>query len=274
MPVGKTPPTTSLPAAGSTKTSVPVFSGHWQAGAALALVPQVRPVVPQWVEACQMLQPLELSVTQVRMSFPEQAFEFSVVHPVPAVVPAAGQTQAPPAQLLEPWQLEVLTTTLQAGVLLSDPQVATEPALRQNELFPLQEGSLLQLQDALGSVPLQLVSVGQTVGAEAERHPWASWMQVTRLPEALQNFPAAVQAGGAAGQAQTPLADEQVVTPAQLEVVPHSVQPLEPRTQSCEPPLAQRCVPRVQALVQAGGPLSAASVAASLLPASAPPSCG
>ncbi len=74
-----------------------------------------------------MLQPLAVSVTQVRMSVPEQMVALSVAQPVPAVVPIAGQTQAPLTQELEPPQLEVLTTTLQAGVLLSSPQFATAP---------------------------------------------------------------------------------------------------------------------------------------------------
>ncbi len=95
------------------------------------MVPQVRPLPPQWVDACQMLQPLPVSVTQVRMSVPPQVVAFSVEHPVPAVVPAAGQTQAPPTQALEPPHECVATTTLQAGWLLSVPQVATVEAFTQ-----------------------------------------------------------------------------------------------------------------------------------------------
>src|SRR5450755_2299505 len=99
--------------------SVPLFSGHWQAAVAPPLVPQVSPPVPQWVEACQRLQPLALSVTQVRTSVPEQEVAFKVGQPVPAVVPRAGQTQAPPAQVLEPPHPVLEVMTKQDGVLPS-----------------------------------------------------------------------------------------------------------------------------------------------------------
>src|SRR5450432_928113 len=242
------------------------FSRHWQAGGP-PLTPQVNPVAAQWVEACQMLQPLAVSVTQVRMSVPEQAVAARVAQPVPAAVPIAGHTQAPPEQKLEPRQAVVLLTTLQAGVLLSAPQVATVEGFMQKELAPLQFASLSQVQAAFGSAPLQVVSVGQATGADTEKQPCASWWQVRTLVEPLQNVPAAGQPLGAAGQAQRPEPAAQVVTPAQMVAVPHWVQPFDPTTQVSEPPPAQRWLPAVQASVQVG-PASRASVAASL-PASA-----
>src|ERR1700690_1407110 len=143
--------------------SVPgLFSGHWHAGVALlALVPQVSPVVLQWVEACQRLQPLVASVTQVRMSVSEQEVAFRVAQPVPAAVPIGGHTQAPPEQKLDPPQVVVLLMMLQAGVLLSKPQVATVEVSMQKELAPLHIASLSQVQAAVGRLPLQLVSEGQ-----------------------------------------------------------------------------------------------------------------
>ncbi len=62
-----------------------------------------------------MLQPLPVSATQVKMSVPPQVVAFRVAQPVPAVVPVAGQTHAPATQALEPPQVCVPTTTLQAG---------------------------------------------------------------------------------------------------------------------------------------------------------------
>jgi hypothetical protein len=215
------------------------------------------------------------------MSVPEHAFALKVGQPVPAVVPAAGQTQAPPAHMLEPRQLVVLATTRHAGVLLSEPQAATVETFRQNELAPMQEGLLSQLQAAFGSVPLQLSSLGQLEGAEANMQPCPSWVQVTRLPELSQMVPGAVQPAGAARQTQRPVDDEQLVTPTQLAVELQAVHPFAPSTQLCEPPPAQRCAPSVQTFEQAGGPASVsasvASVAASLcasVAASEPPSRG
>jgi len=178
-----------------------------------------------------MLQPLDDSVMQVRMSVPEHVFAFNVAQPVPAVVPTAGQTQAPFAQRLEPRQLLVLATRRHAGVLLSEPQAATVEALRQNELCPMQEALLSQLQAAFGRAPLQLSSLGQLKGAEADRHPCASWLQVTRLPELSQRVPGAEQPAGAAGQAQRPVDDEQLVMPVQLVVEPQAVHPFAPSPQ-------------------------------------------
>ena len=133
------------------------------------LTPQVNPVVAQWVEACQMLQPLAVSVTQVRMSVPEQAVAARVAQPVPAVVPMAGQTQAPAEQELEPPHPEVEVTTRQAGVLLSAAQVAT--VLGSEQKFPTAAQLLSQVQAAFGRVPLQVVSVGQAAGAVSEKQP-------------------------------------------------------------------------------------------------------
>jgi protein involved in polysaccharide export with SLBB domain len=65
------------------------------------------------------------------MSLPEQDVAARVAQPVPAAVPIAGHTQAPPEQKLEPRQAVVLLTTLQAGVLLSGPQVATVEGFMQ-----------------------------------------------------------------------------------------------------------------------------------------------
>jgi hypothetical protein len=197
------------------------------------------------------------------MSVPEQVFAFNVAQPVPAAVPTAGQTQAPFAQRLEPRQLVVLATRRHAGVLVSEPQAATVEALRQNELCPMHDGLLSQLQAAFGRAPLQLSSLGQLKGAEADRHPCASRVQVTRLPELSQRVPAVEQPAGAAGQAQRPVDDAQMVTPAQLVVAPQAVQPLAPSWQLCEPPLAQRWAPTVQALLQAGGPASVSASVAS-----------
>jgi hypothetical protein len=197
------------------------------------------------------------------MSLPEQVFAFSVAQPLPAVVPTPGQTQAPPTQLLEPWQLVVLTTTLQAGVLPSWPQVAIVEAFWQYEFVPLQDGSLSHEQAAFGSDPWQLSSVGQAWGVAPARHPCASFEQATTSPELLQNVPTAVQPAGAAGQVQTPVAFTQVVVPWQVAAGPHSVQLFELAIQVSEPPLAHRCEPSTQAFVQVVEPSARASVAAS-----------
>jgi hypothetical protein len=151
---------------------VPTFSGHWQAGVALPLVPQVKPLSPQWVEARHSLQPLDASVVQVRMSVPEQEVELTAAQPVPAVVPIAGQTQAPATQELEPPHPVVDAMVRQAGELLSGAQVATVLPSAQN--VPAAPQASSQVQPAVGSVPLQLVSVGQVAGAEVEKQPWAS----------------------------------------------------------------------------------------------------
>ncbi len=113
-----------------------MFSLYWQAGPPPAPVPQLRPIDPQSVDACQMLQPLALSVTQVKMSLPEHMVAFTAEQPPPAVAAAAGQMQLPPTQLLDPRQAVVPTATLQAGVLLSWPQITTVELFKQYELVP------------------------------------------------------------------------------------------------------------------------------------------
>jgi hypothetical protein len=184
------------------------------------------------------------------MSVPEQVVVFNVAQPLPAVVPTAGQMHAPPTQVLEPWQPVVLTTTLQAGVLLSWPQVATVELFRQYEVVALHDGSLSQAQAALGSDPWQLSSVGHTWGDEPVKQFCASFVQVTTSPEPLQKVPAAVQPAGPAGQVQTPVAVTQVVVPWQATGLPHWLQPPVPATQVSEPPLAQRCEPSTQVVPQ------------------------
>ena len=180
-----------------------------------------------------MLQPLEDWVTQVRMSSPEHFVAASVAQPVPAVVPSAGQTHAPPEQVCEPRQLVTPVIVWQAGVLPSAVQVARVFASTQNALVPTH--SLLQVHAAEGSAPWQVSCVGQAAGVpEMKKQPCASAAQVASCPEPLQKVPACEHPLGAALQTHAP--EEQVWRVPQAASVPHTVQPVLARTHVCVPP--------------------------------------